>query len=109
MYAPICLVHREANEQSAEQLEVYRYKSKTYIRYYSSFDPCLNGTLGCSTAINLGFYLSYSILGVRTNNLHVLHIADRATREQHRSMNIPFDDERLVYFLRVNGFLHIPQ
>jgi hypothetical protein len=100
--SPLCLARQRAN--GGVRFDILTYADGAYAPVEPISGSVLPGALGCTTAINLGFYLFRRVLDISMDELGIANLIDR-TREPPEEL--PFSDAFVLDFLRQEGFVRV--
>ena len=99
--APVCIVR--GWDGYNVQMQVYKYESGKYMPCSVRFDTSLKGSLGCTGAAALGFYLQKELFNHDASHLTIINIVDQWKYFQLEELNLPVADEYLIEFCRATG------
>lgn len=99
IYVPICLLEKKIG--ATKLLEAYHYDGHGYVEQ-SKFTHTLNGFLGCTSSLNLCFYLLKKIIGTETRSMYTIYFVDRHYLDNDKDNDEPCD-RSLEEFLRAVG------
>ena len=93
---PIALVEQRIG--MSRVLKVYRYDENGYFER-PDFIYELNGCIGCTTMLNLCFYLFEKMMDIKTRSLHSIYLVDKPYLDNDNDDDEPFDTslERLFH------------
>ena len=86
---PIALVVEKRIGMS-RVLKAYRYDENGYFER-PDFIHELNGCIGCTTMLNLCFYLLEKMLNIKTRSLHSVYVVDKSYLDNEKDDDEPFD------------------
>ena len=88
-------------KQEGTEVEVITYAGEEY--HPQPYKFSLTGTLGCTAAANLGFFLLKELQGTETDRLEVLIIQDRDQLGERMKFGLPVADDPITEFCRNRG------
>jgi len=99
--SPLCVTINWMNQ--GVRIGVFRYEAGRYVSFNPPFDTTMNGSLGCTGAAGLGFYLLSEVAGVDTDSLGILSLVDTSALERMEADQLPVADDSLIEFCRSRG------
>lgn len=75
IYTPVCLIEKKVGGDM-KMLEAYYYDERTYSQK-GKFTHTLNGFLGCTSFLNLGFYLLKILAHRETRSIYMIYFVDK--------------------------------
>lgn len=73
--APVCLIEKKIG--ATKLLEAYSYDEHNGYSKEAKFMFMLDGFLGCTSFLNLGFYLLKVIAGIETRSIYTIYFVDK--------------------------------
>ena len=88
IWTPLALIEQRIG--MSRVLKAYRHDEHGYFEK-PDFIHELNGLIGCTTMLNLCFYLLEKMLNIKTCSLHSIYIVDKSYLDNDRDYGEPFD------------------
>ncbi|GEM_PF-5807905 len=88
IYAPVCVLEKKIG--GIKLLQAYHCDANGYSEK-SKFTHTLNGFLGCTSSLNLCFYLLKKIMGIETRSMHTIYFVDKNYLDDDKDDDEPCD------------------